>query len=79
MMLRLLADVFPHRFHMHWADAEFTVARLPRKIGIPPVEGFDLGGRRRLDLLDNLRRRMVLRLREEDMDVVAHRVDFDER
>jgi hypothetical protein len=28
-------------------------------------------------LQDDLRRRVVLRLREQDMDVVAHRIDLD--
>ncbi len=79
VMLRLMADVFPHGFHMYRADTEFPITRLPFEIGIPSVWRFDPAGRGRFDLLDNFRRRVVFGLRKKNVDVVADGIDFDQR
>src|SRR5437867_878863 len=79
VVLGLAVDVFLDWLDLNRADAEFAVSGLPREIGIPRVEGFDPTGGRTLDLLDNLCGRVVLGLPEQDVDVVCHRVDFDER
>ena len=79
VMLGLIADIFPDRLDVHRTDAEFAVAALPCEVGIPWVESFDPTRRRGLDLLDNLRRGVVLGLRKQDVDVFGHGVDFDER
>ena len=75
----MIANVFPHGHDMHGADAEFPVTALPREIPIPWVQRLEPDRRRGLDLFDNLRRGVVLGLREQDVDVVAHGIDFDER
>ncbi len=61
-----MADIFPRRLNVHWADAEPAVAGLPPEIGIPRVLLFDPTRRRAFDPLDNLRR-------------VAHGIDLDKR
>jgi len=78
MMLRLFPNVFPHRLDVNWTHAEFSVARLPGEIRIPRIDRLDPGGRGSFDLLDNFRWRVVLRLREQDVDMVAPGIDFDE-
>ena len=77
-MLGLATNVLPRRFNVRRADTELAVTGLPREFGIPRVLFFDPTRRRTLDLLDNLRRRVVLGLREQDVDVVAHGIDFDQ-
>ena len=79
MMLRLPADIFANHFDVRTTDAEFSVAGLPREISIPGILCFDPTRRGGFDLLDNPGRRVVLGLREQDMDVVANGIDFDER
>ncbi len=79
VMLGLVTNVFPRRLDVHWAHAEPAVAGLPREIGIPRVLFFDPTRPRTLELFDNLRRRVVLGLCEQDVDVVAHGTDLDER
>ena len=76
MVFRLAANVFAHRLDMHRADVELAVTGLPREIGIPRVLLLD-PTRRRFNLLDNLRGRVVLGLREQDVNVVAHGIDFE--
>lgn len=78
MMLRLPADIFANRFDVRTTDAEFSVAGLLREISIPGILCFDPTRRGGFDLLDNLGRRVVLGLREQDMDMVANGIDFDE-
>ena len=77
--LRLMADVLPHLLDVHRTDTEFAVARLPREISIPRVLPLDPTAGRTLDLLHDARGHMVLRLREQNVDVVANGIDFDER
>ncbi len=78
VMRRLIADVFSHRFDVRRTDAEFAVSSLPMEIRIPRIERLDPSRRCSLDLLDNLRRSVVLGLRNQNVDVVAHGIDFDE-
>ncbi len=77
-MLWLIANVFPDRLDVHRTDTELAVTGLPREISIPCVLLLDPTGRRRFDLLHNLRGRVVLGLREKNVNVVAHRIDFDQ-
>src|SRR6266404_7119696 len=79
MMLRLSPDILAHGLDMHRAHAKFAVACLPREIGIPYSLLLDPTRRRSLDVFNNFRRRMVFGLREQDVNVVTHRVDFDQR
>lgn len=77
-MLRLMTDVFPHRTDVHRTDAELAITRLPCKVGVTFVLILDPAGRGTLQLLDNLGGRMIFGLHEEDVDVVADGIDFDE-
>ena len=78
VMFRLIADVFPHGLDVHRADAELAITRLPRKIGILGVEGFDPTRGRRFDLLHELGGCVAFGLRKQDVDVVADGIDFDQ-
>jgi hypothetical protein len=79
VVFRLVANIFSHRLDMHRADAELAITRLPRKIRIPWVLCFNPTGRRRFDLLHKVRRSMIFRLCEQDVNMVAHGINFDER
>ena len=59
-----MAYVFPHRFDVHGADAEFAVTGLPREIEIILMLILYPPGGRSFDLFDYFCRRVVFGLRE---------------
>ena len=75
----LIANVFPHRLNMHGTYAELAITGLPCEIAIPLVPLLDPNGGSRFDLLNNFRRGMVFGLREKQVNVVAHGIDFNQR
>jgi hypothetical protein len=78
MMLLLAADVSAHGLDLPGADTEFAVATLPREIGIPRVLLLEPHGRPGFHLLNNFCGRVVFGLGEQDVNVVAHGIDFDQ-
>ena len=78
MMVRLAANIRPHSLDVHWADTEFAITGLPREIRIPCVLFLDPTGGRTLNLLDDFGGGVILGLCEENVNVVGHRVDFDQ-
>jgi len=46
---------------------------------IPWIESLNPNGRRRFNLFHNFGRDMIFGLREQDVDMVPHRIDLDER
>jgi hypothetical protein len=78
MMFRLIAYVFPYRRDVAWADAEFAIASLPRKIEVALMLIFYPTGGRRFDPFDNFCRCVVFGLCKKYVNMVTHRIYFNQ-
>ena len=79
VMRRLITNIVPHRFDVHWADSKLAIAALPREIRIRRVKSLDPSRRGGFHLLNDLCRRVVLRLPKQNMDVVTNGIDLNQR
>ena len=72
MMLRLVPNVFTHGLEVHRADAKLTVSICHACCSLLQLDDDDL------TCSTIFRRRVVLGLCEQDVNVVAHGIDFDQ-